>query len=71
MAKKCVECDEEAKYKIKDSSEYYCQPCAEEHFGDLDLLVVLEDEAQKLKNFVNKKILSPQEEEELDQSNNA
>ena len=67
MGKKCVECDEEAKYKIKDSPEYYCTECAEEHFGDLDLLVVLEDEAQRLKDFVNKKILSPQEEEELNQ----
>ncbi|PIN87593.1 hypothetical protein COV12_03060 [Candidatus Woesearchaeota archaeon CG10_big_fil_rev_8_21_14_0_10_32_24] len=66
MGKKCVECGEEAKYKIKDSSEYYCGECAEEHFGDLDLLVVLEDEAQKLKDYVNKK-LAPQEEEEFDQ----
>ncbi|NQV91527.1 hypothetical protein HQ489_03555 [Candidatus Woesearchaeota archaeon] len=67
MGKKCIECGDEAEYKIKDSSDYYCRECAEEHFGDLDLLIVLEDEAQHLKDFVNKKILSPQEEEELDQ----
>ncbi len=63
MAKKCIVCDDEAKFKIKDSSDYYCQECAEENFNALDLLIKLDEEAQRLKEFLNTK-LSPQEEEE-------
>jgi hypothetical protein len=55
MVKKCVDCDNEAKFKIKDTSEYYCQECAEEHFSDLTLLVKLEEEAIKLKKFLDDK----------------
>ncbi len=56
MAKKCIICNKEATYKIKDTSEYYCPECAEENFADLSLLVKVEDEAQRLKEFIRKKI---------------
>ena len=48
MVKKCIDCTEEAKYKIKDSSEYYCIDCAEEHFADLNVLVQVEQDPQPL-----------------------
>ena len=64
MGKKCIDCSEEAKYRIKDTSEYYCEDCAIEHFGDVEMLVTLEEEAQVLKEIVDK--LSPQELEEHD-----
>jgi len=52
MGKKCVVCDAEAIYKIKDTFDYYCQECAQENFADLSLLVKVEEEAQRLKAFV-------------------
>lgn len=52
MGKKCIVCDAEAAYKIKDTSDYYCQECAQENFADLSLLVKVEEEAQRLKAFV-------------------
>lgn len=56
MAKKCIECNKEARYLIKGTSEYYCGECAVEEFGDVNLLVAVEEEAQALK-----KALAPQE----------
>ena len=38
MPKKCIICLSEAGYAIKDSSESYCEGCAEEHFSDLGVL---------------------------------
>jgi len=55
MSKKCIVCDAEATYKIKDTSDYYCQECAQENFADLSLLVKVEEEAQRLKAFVELK----------------
>lgn len=53
MGKRCIVCDQgEAAYKIKDTSEYYCQECAQEHFSDLTLLIAVEGEAQRLKEVV-------------------
>ena len=56
MAKKCVDCSVEAVYKIKDTSEYYCKECAEEHFADLSLLITVEEEAQRLKAYIKEKL---------------
>jgi hypothetical protein len=56
MVKKCIVCGEEATYKIKDTSDYYCQECAEENFADLSMLIKLEEEAQKLKMFLKEKL---------------
>lgn len=55
MGKKCIVCDAEAAYKIKDTSDYYCQECAQENFADLSLLVKLEEETQRLKEFIEQK----------------
>ena len=52
MAKKCIICDEEAEFKIKDCNEFYCKECAEEHFADLALLQKVEEKAQILKKIV-------------------
>lgn len=60
MAKKCIVCDAEAKYKIKDTSDYYCQECAEENFSDVELLITVEDEAQRLKQFVKERLENEQ-----------
>jgi len=63
MSKKCIICNAEAVYVIKDTSDYYCEECAEEHFGDITMLVKVEDEAQKLKDFIKDR-LAPQEAEQ-------
>ena len=49
-------CDASATHKIKDTADYYCQECAEENFSDLTLLVAVEEEAQKLKEFLREKM---------------
>ena len=64
MTKKCVDCDNEAKFKIKDTSEYYCQECAEEHFSDLSLLVKVEEDAKRLKKYLDDKELLKQNDEQ-------
>lgn len=56
MVKKCVVCDAEAEFKIKDTSDYYCKNCAEENFADISILVTLEEEARRLKEFITQKI---------------
>ncbi len=57
MTKKCIICEEnEAKYKIKNTSDYYCQECAEDNFSDLSVLVKVEEEAQHLKKIVQERI---------------
>ena len=43
MPKKCIICNKDAVLCIKDSSECYCQECAEEHFADLNCLTKIED----------------------------
>lgn len=63
MTKKCIVCDAEAEYKIKDSSDYYCQDCAQENFSDLNLLIKLDMEAQQLKHFLKEKSTEDTEEE--------
>jgi hypothetical protein len=60
-------CDEGAIYKIKDSSDFYCQECAEENFADLTLLIKVEEEAQRLKAVIKENMSNILEsEEELD-----
>tara|TARA_Y100000310_G_scaffold159075_1_gene158527 strand:- start:2569 stop:2787 length:219 start_codon:yes stop_codon:yes gene_type:complete len=56
MVKKCIVCDAEARYKIKDTSDYYCQECAEENFSDVEMLVTVEDEANRLKQFIKERL---------------
>jgi hypothetical protein len=52
MVKKCIICNEEAVFRIKDNNEFYCEGCAEEHFADLSLLQKVEEEAIALKKLV-------------------
>ncbi len=56
MVKRCIICNEEAEFKIKDNNEFYCQECAQEHFADLSLLQKIEEEAMALKKTVLGKI---------------
>ena len=56
MAKKCIICRCEAKYKIKDSSEFYCEECAKEHFADTSYLQRVEDAANELKKIIDEDI---------------
>jgi len=65
MSKKCIICGEEATYKIKDTADFYCQTCAEENFGDITMLVKLEEEAQRLKEFIKEKIKLSDEDEDV------
>lgn len=39
MPKKCIICEEEAIFAIKDTNDYYCKDCAEEQFDDVSYLV--------------------------------
>ncbi len=54
--KKCIICEGEASYKIKESVECYCADCAVESFGDLSYLQKIEEEAGKLKELVKARI---------------
>ena len=55
MTKKCIICTQEAVFSIKGSSECYCEECAKEHFGDLGLLLRIEDEAHRLQSLLKSK----------------
>jgi hypothetical protein len=68
MGKKCIICNEEAIYKIKDTSDYYCQDCAEENFADTSILIKVEEEALRLKEYIEQKLNSQQEGEFEDNS---
>ncbi len=56
MPKKCIICDEEAEFKIKDCNEYYCQECAKESFSDLSALQSMEEAAQLLKQVLKERL---------------
>jgi len=56
MAKRCIICDKKATYKVKDTPDYYCEECAEENFGDLSVLLKVEDEALRLKEYLKEKL---------------
>ena len=61
MVKKCIVCEADASYKIKDTSEFYCDECAEEHFADVkNTLLKLEEEVQQLNAELNQR-LEPRE----------
>lgn len=52
MPKRCIICGEPAEFGIKGSREFYCKDCAEMQFGDVAMLVKVEDEAKKLKRYI-------------------
>jgi len=59
--KKCIICGEEAKYNIKDTSEFYCTDCAKEHFNDISVLITVEEQAKKIKKLIEEVSEEPQE----------
>ena len=63
--KKCIICDIEAEYMIKDTSDYYCKDCAEGYFADLKMLLKLEEEAIKLKEVLKEKLASELENHDI------
>jgi hypothetical protein len=48
MPKKCIICNKDAVYSIKNSSETYCNECAEENFDDISCLTKIEESEKKL-----------------------
>ena len=56
MPKKCIICGDEARYVIKETSDFYCQECAIECFNDTSLLQSVEEQARQLKNLVNENV---------------
>lgn len=54
MGKKCLICEGPAQYTIKDTSDFYCAECAEEQFGDVELLVKLNADAHVKNNYKEK-----------------
>ena len=64
MAKKCIICGSKAELCVKDSSEYYCSSCADDSFGDVSMLVKIEEDAVKLKNFIDLRVNSKEDKEE-------
>lgn len=55
MTKHCIICNDPAIFQIKDAPDYYCQSCAEENFSDISMLVKVEEQAQKLKEYIKEK----------------
>lgn len=49
MGKKCIICEGDAQFAVKGTSDFYCPPCAEENFGDVNLLIAIEEQARQLK----------------------
>lgn len=54
MHKKCIICNEDANFAVKGTSDFYCPQCAEENFGDVSLLVAIEDQAKLLKEEIER-----------------
>lgn len=55
MRKKCIICNEEAKFSIKGSSEYYCNECAEENFSDIELLQKIDAQSKIIKELIKER----------------
>ncbi|HIJ11440.1 TPA: hypothetical protein HA278_05265 [Candidatus Woesearchaeota archaeon] len=53
MAKKCIICEDPARYKIKNTSDFYCTQCAKDNFSDVNMLLAVEEEATLLKRFID------------------
>ncbi|MFH1440080.1 MAG: hypothetical protein ABIG89_05920 [Candidatus Woesearchaeota archaeon] len=71
MGKRCTICGKDAQFAIKDTSDYYCEECAEENFGDVSMLVAVEEKAQKLKAMLDNKIEDENETDDADKENRA
>ncbi len=58
MAKRGIICEAEAAYVIKGTSDFYCHACALDQFGDITVLVKVEDDAKRLKDLIDKSLQS-------------
>ena len=63
MGKKCMICNDQAAYLIKDSNDYYCSECAVDNFGDVSYLMKVEEQARILKQLIEER--KQQEEERI------
>lgn len=61
MGKKCIICEKEAEFKIKDSNEFYCKTCAKNHFADISYLQKIEEAAKELKKTIKDKMKEEEE----------
>ena len=61
MAKKCIMCEKNADLMIKGTSDFYCRECAVEQFGNIEVLVSVDDEANRLKKKVDEIITQADE----------
>lgn len=68
MTKKCTICNKPAVYRIKDTPDFYCNDCAEENFGDVNMLVKVEEEAQKLKEYIETRVNGEVDDDEVEES---
>ncbi len=59
--KKCLICEEEAKFAIKHTKDYYCEECAQDQFGDISYLVKIGEETQQQERNVIDKLEEEQE----------
>ncbi len=69
MVKKCIVCQDEAEYRIKDTSDFYCTECAGDNFADLDMLLKLEEEAQQLKEILSTRLKAELEKQQNELQN--
>ncbi len=56
MPKKCMICDAKASFVVKGTHDFFCEECAKENFGDLSVLVAVEEKAAAIKDMVDEKI---------------
>ena len=68
MTKRCIVCNAGAEFRIKDTSDFYCQDCAEENFADLTMLINVEEEAQRFRQVLQSRMESSQQEVKNDQN---
>jgi len=59
--KKCLICEEEAKFAIKSTNDYYCEECAQDQFGDISYLLKIEEATQQQEKSVIDKLEEEQE----------
>ena len=61
MSKRCLICEQQAKYAIKSTKDYYCEECAQDQFGDISYLVKIEEARQQQERDGIKKLEEEQE----------
>ena len=54
-------CEKNADLMIKGTSDFYCRECAVEQFGNIEVLVSVDDEANRLKKKVDEIITQADE----------